>query len=293
MNIDTLRILCDLVELQNFSRTAEKHGISQSAVSQQLAQVELEHKCQFINRKTRPLSLTNAGELFYQACKDILDRYDQLKSDVNTLNQSTGRINLTAIFSIGMYTLQPYVKRFIAQYPSTKLKIEYSNADQIYEGVLKGDIDIGIVAMPQKIRNIDVHPFEKEPLVLVCGPRHPLANLSSIDIHSLQGKEFIAFEKNLPSRTLIDGILNQYNVTVHTVMEFDNTETIKRAVEINSGISILPETTIQAELTSGTLRAIRLSNENFHRLTGIIVRKNKTLTRAGRYLIELLSKQSQ
>lgn len=293
MNIETLRILCDLVELQNFSRTAEKHYISQSAVSQQLAQLELEHKCKFVNRSTRPLSLTNAGELFYRACKDILDRYDQLKSDIRTLNQSTGRINLTAIFSIGMYTLQPYVKRFMAQYPGTKLKIEYSNSEQIYESVLKGDVDIGIVAMPHKNRNIDVHPFEKEPLVIVCSPKDTLANSSSIDIHSLQSREFIAFEKNVPSRTLIDGIFSQYNVTVRTVMEFDNTETIKRAVEINSGISILPATTIRAELANGTLRAIRFSNENFYRPTGIILRKNKTLTQSGRYLIELLSKQLQ
>jgi DNA-binding transcriptional LysR family regulator len=291
MNIETIKMFCDLVELQNFSRAAEKHGISQSAVSQQLAQLELIHKCQLINRKKRPLELTAAGQLFYHAAKDILERYNKLNSELAALGKTTARINIAAIFSIGMHTLQPHVKTFIAKYPKVNLNIEYARAEEIYNSVLRGDADIGVVAMPRKDRNIDVHPLEDEPLVLVCGSENPLANESATDIHELQGVSFIAFEKDVPTRTLIDNILNQYNVTVHTVMEFDNIETIKRAVEIDAGVSILPETTIHAELSNGTLKAVPFSNENFSRPTGLIIRKNKTLTQAGRYLIELLHKK--
>lgn len=292
MNIETAKLFCDLVELQNLSRAAEKHGITQSAVSQQLAQLELTHKCQLINRKKRPLTLTPAGELFYKACRDILDRYNRLNSELAALGKSTARINIAAIFSIGMHTLQPYVKRFMAGYPKVNLNIEYSSASEIYDGVLRGDIDIGVVAVPKKDRNIDVYPVQNEPLVLVCSPENPLANESAADIHELQGVEFIAFEKGVPSRTLIDDILKQYNVTVRTVMEFDNIETIKRAVEIDAGASILPETTIHAELANSTLKAVPFSNEKFSRPTGLIVRKNKILTQAARYLIELLQKKA-
>jgi DNA-binding transcriptional LysR family regulator len=113
----------------------------------------------------------------------------------------------------------------------------------------------------------------------------------AIDIHELQGAPFIAFEKGVPTRTLIDNILSEYNVTVRIVTQFDNIETIKRAVEIDAGVSILPETTIHAELSTGTLKAIPFSNEKFARPAGLIVRKNKMLTQAGRYLIELLQKK--
>jgi len=190
-----------------------------------------------------------------------------------------------------MHNLQPYVKKFIARYPRVNLNIEYAGAGEIYDRVLRGDIDIGIVAVPRKDRNINVCPLEDEPLVLVSSPENPLANKPAVDIHELQGVEFIAFEKGVPSRMLIDNILREHNVTIRTVMEFDNIETIKRAVEIGAGISILPETTIGAELANGTLRAIHFLNENFFRPTGLIVRKNKTLTQAGRYLIELLRKK--
>ena len=112
MHIETLKIFCDLAELRSFSKTAEKHLLSQSAVSQQLAQLELVHKCQLIDRKKRPIELTKEGELLHKAAKDILDRYEQLKSELNALKSSTAsRINVAAIYSIGMHTLPNYVKK--------------------------------------------------------------------------------------------------------------------------------------------------------------------------------------
>ena len=294
MHIETLKIFCDIAELQSFSKTAEKHLLSQSAVSQQLAQLELAHKCQLIDRKKRPIELTKAGQLLYKAATDMLERYEQLKSELNALKSSTGsRINIAAIFSIGMHTLPSYVKKFMVSYPNVNVHIEYFSADRIYELVLAGDIDIGLVAVPKRDKRLDVYDFEDEPLVLACSPKHPLSHESQVDIHKLQFERFISFEKDVPTRMWIDNILQRYNVVVRPVMEFDNIETIKRAVEINSGISILPETAILQEVGSGTIKAIGFSNENFVRPTGIIVRKNKLLGQAGRYCIELLRKKAK
>jgi len=292
MHIETLRIFCDLAALESFSKTAEKHLLSQSAVSQQLAQLELAHKCQLVNRKKRPIELTKEGHLLYQAAKDIIDRYEQLTSDLNALKSSTSsRINVAAIFSIGMHALPEYVKKFLTSYPDVNVHIEYFSADKIYESVLAGDIDIGLVAVPKRDKRLNMYDFEDEPLVLACSPSHPLADSSQVDIHKVQFERFIAFEKDVPTRVWIDGILRRYNITVRPVMEFDNIETVKRAVEINCGISILPRTAIEQELSDGTMRAVEFSNENFVRPTGIIVRKDKILGQAGRYFIEMLRKK--
>ena len=292
MHIQTLKIFCDLAESRSFSKTAEKHLLSQSAVSQQLAQLELTHKCQLVDRKKRPIELTKEGELLYKAAKDMLDRYEQLKSELNALKSSAGsRINVGAIYSIGMHTLPNYVKIFMVKYPNVNVHIEYLNAGRIYELVLTGDIDIGLVAVPKRDKRLEVYDFEDEPLVLVCSPKHPLSSESQIDIHQLQFERFIGFEENVPTRIWIDNILQRYNIAVRPVMEFDNIETVKRAVEINSGISILPQTAIVQEVGSGTLKAVAFLNENFVRPTGIIVRKNKILGQAGRYFIELLRKK--
>lgn len=289
-----LKVFCDLADLQSFSRTAEKHLLSQSAVSQQLAQLELAHKCQLIDRKKRPIELTKAGQLFYQSSKDMLDRYEQLKNELSTLQKSSvSRINVAAIFSIGMHTLPDYVKKFMVSYPNVNVHIEYFSAGRIYELVLSGDVDIGLVAVPKRDKRLDVYDFEDEPLVLVCSPKHPLSHESQVDIHKLQFERFIAFEKGVPTRVWIDNILERYNIVVRPVMEFDNIETVKRAVEINSGVSILPQTAILQELGSGTIKSINFLNEKFVRPTGIILRKGKILGQAGRYFIELLRKKPQ
>lgn len=289
MHIETLRIFCDLATLRSFSKTADKNLVSQSAVSQQVAQLEIENKCQLLNRQKRPLELTTAGELFYRAARDIVDRYELFKSELSTLkSQAQARVNIGAIYSIGMYTLSEYIKKFMVKKPSVNVHVEYFSADRIYEMVLSGELDIGIVAIPKLDKRLDVYEFEDEKLVLVCSPKHTLAKQSHIDIHKLQFERFISFEEGVPTRIWIDGIFQQYNLVIRPVMEFDNVETVKKAVEINSGVSILPQPAITQELAAGTIKAIEFTNERFVRPTGIIVRKDRILSMDARYLIELL-----
>jgi DNA-binding transcriptional LysR family regulator len=286
-------MFCDLATLRSFSKTAEKHLVSQSAVSQQVAQLEIEHKCQLLNRQKRPLELTSAGELLYRAARDIVDRYDQLNSEMNSLKSAAqSRINVGAIYSIGMHSLPEYIKRFMVKRPNINVHVAYFVAEKIYELVLAGELDIGLVAVPRRDKRLDVYEFEDEPLVLACSSKHPLAKQSQIDIHKLQMERFIGFEEGVPTRDWIDGIFQRYNVVIMPAMEFDNIETVKRAVEINSGVSILPRTALSQELAAGTIKAIEFSNERFVRPTGILVRKDRVISQETRYLIELLRGKS-
>ncbi len=292
MHIETLRMFCDLADLRSFSKTADKHLVSQSAVSQQVAQLEIEHKCQLLNRQKRPLELTSAGEIFYRAARDMVDRYELLKSEMNTLKQAAqSRVNVGAIYSIGMHTLPEYLKKFMVKKPSVNVHVEYFTADKIYEMVLAGELDIGLVAVPRRDKRLEVYDFEDEPLVLACSPKHPLAANSHIDIHKIQFERFISFEEGVPTRVWIDGIFQRYNIVIRPVMEFDNVETVKKAVEINSGVSILPRPAMLQELATGAIKAIEFENERFVRPTGIIVRRDRVMSHETKYLIDLLRRK--
>ena len=292
MHIETLRMFCDLADLRSFSKTADKHLVSQSAVSQQVAQLEIEHKCQLLNRQKRPLELTAAGEIFYRAARDMVDRYELLKSEMNTLKQAAQRrVNVGAIYSIGMHSLPEYIKKFMVKKPNVNVHVEYFTADKIYEMVLAGELDIGLVAVPRRDKRLEVYDFEDEPLVLACSPKHPLAAQSHIDIHKLQFERFISFEEGVPTRVWIDGIFQRYNIVIRPVMEFDNVETVKKAVEINSGVSILPRPAMLQELAAGTIKAIEFENERFVRPTGILVRRDRVISQETRYLIDLLRRK--
>jgi DNA-binding transcriptional LysR family regulator len=289
MQIETLQIFCDLAEMKSFSRAAEKNMISQSAVSQQLAQLEKSFHTPLIDRSRKSFSLTAAGELFYNTCKDILSRYENFQSSLNYLKSSTkSKISIAAIYSIGMHSLQSYVKKFMELHPQVYLDIEYLSAAEIYNLLLLGKIDVGLVAVPRNHPDIQVFDFVSEPLVLVCSPQHPFAKKTSIDVYMIQYQPFIAFARNVPTRNWLDQLLLRYDIALKPLMEFDNVETIKRVVEINTGISIMPQTTIQNELANGTLKAIPFSNEKFTRPTAVIIRKNRAMNNNLKAFVEIL-----
>jgi DNA-binding transcriptional LysR family regulator len=291
MQIETFQIFCDLAELKSFSGAAQKNMLSQSAVSQQISQLEKAFNAALIDRSRKSFGLTPAGELFYNTCKDIIGRYENFHSGLNFLkNSATSKITAAAIYSIGIHSLQRHIKKFMELHPQVHLDIEYLSDAEIYNRLLLGRIDIGFVAVPRNHPDIRIFDFVDEPLVLVCGPKHPYAKKTSLDIYMVQYQPFVAFAKNLPTRNWLDQLLLKYNVAVNPIMEFDNVEIIKRVVEMNNAVSILPETAIQTELASGTLKAIPFDNAKFTRPTGMLVRKNRVMNENLKALIELLGK---
>jgi DNA-binding transcriptional LysR family regulator len=292
MEIEKLRVFCDLADCHSFSKAAEKNMLSQSAVSQQLAQLETTFKTQLLDRRKRPFKLTEAGQMLYYAARDIIERYESFQLELETVKLSKQNlVRVGAIFSVGMHSLQGYIKKFIEKFSNANLKVSFHNTDEIHEMVLKGQMDIGVVVATDDEKNIESFGFELEPLLFVCSPQHQLANESYMDIRKLQGQPFIAFEQGLPSEKIITEMLKKYSIKVDTVMEFDNIETIKRAIEINSGVSILPEPAIRKEMTDGSLKAKLFSNERFVRPTSIIVNKRRKLSSEAKYLLELLHKK--
>ena len=204
-----------------------------------------------------------------------------------------GSIRVATIYSVGIYEMSVVVKSFLRIYPKVNLHVEYSKGAKVYEDCLHGIIDLGIVPYPEARKGLRIIPLPADKLVLICAPEHSLAQRHYIDIKELNGQSFIAFEKGLASQRAMDRIFQENEIHVKATMEFDNIETVKRAVEIDSGISILPRTAIGQEVAAGTIKAIAFSNENFVRPTGIIVREGKMLSQAGRYLIELLRKRPE
>ncbi len=276
MDLDQIKIFCDLAETRSFSKAASRNLISQSAVSQQIKSIEQQFKLQLIDRTCRPLALTQAGEIFYEGCKDIYERFEAIRNNLaNFSHQITGSVTIVGIPSIVLYLLQPYVRYYLQQHPNVRLYVEPMRANQAIETILADRADIGMVANPKGDRRIGVMPFYRERLLLVMHPKHPLAAKKKVSIKSLQLQPVILFEKDQFTRKLIDKILRRYEVTIKPVMELDNVETMKRGIEANVGLSILPEPAIMQELKSGTLVARPFAEEEFFRSVGAIYRKGK------------------
>lgn len=295
MDLDSLRLFVDLAQTGSFSKTAERNFVSQSAVSQRVRALEREFGEVLVERgKGRPgARFTEAGMRLLLGARDLVAQADDLKRQMEELRgEVSGTLRVATVYSIGLHALPPSLSTFLAQYPQVNLHLEYQRTDRIYESLLAGAIDVGIVACPRETAQIEVVPLHDERMVVILPPGHPLTALGEVPVSALEGAPFIAFEPDIPTRRLTDDLLRARRVTVRIVQAFDNMETIKRVVEIGLGIAILPEPTVRREVRDGTLVARSLGGESFTRPTGILLRKGRVRSNALRRFLDALRESS-
>jgi LysR family transcriptional regulator, transcriptional activator of the cysJI operon len=295
MQIETLKVFCDLVESRSFSQAAVRNFITQSAVSQQIRGLEARFETPLFVREGRAISLTPAGRILYDGARLILERLSQARLEMKSVGeQMAGSLRVATIYSVGIYEMSEVIKAFLKTYPKVNLHIEFSRANRVYEDCLAGNVDFGIVPYPKTRRGLEVVALPSDRLILICSPDHAFARHRRVDIKQLEGQDFIAFEKDIPSRIAIDDIFKEHGVRARVVMEFDNIETIKRSVEIGAGISVVPQLSVRREVQSGTLAELRFARRNFLRPLGIIVRHRHALSpAAGKFIHMLQHPQSE
>ena len=293
MQIENFKIFADLVETKSFSKAAKLNGITQSAVSQQARSMERNFKTLMIDRSQKQFNLTREGQRIYDAAKEILHVYEKLLSELQEMKKViSGTIRISTIYSIGLHELPPYIKKFLHDYPSVNVRIEYRRSNLVYEDILHNSVDFGLVAFPQKLRQIETVPFRNDRLVLITHPNHPLAKATEVDLKTLSGHKFIGFDPDIPTRKAVDQIFRDNKLEITPVMEFDNIETVKRAVEIDHGIAIVPQATVVQEVKQGTLVAIQFKGKEFTRPLAILHRKGRVLTPAMKKFIETLNNEA-
>ena len=289
MNIKSLKIFCDIVARRSFSRAAEDNGISQSGASQVVSQLENRLGVQLIERSKRPLVPTREGQVFFDGCRKIIDRYDALEDEVRSLHeQVAGRVRVAAIYSVGLHHMSRYLQEFMSQHPKANVRLEYLHPERVLESVEHGEADIGVVSYPRSTRTVHAEPWREEPMVLVCAPGNAFARRETIQLAALEGQAMVSFDPDLVIRHEIDRVLAARGVEPNVVMEFDNIETIKRAIEIDAGVALLPEPTVLREVAAGTLASVRIGDEELVRPLGIIHARGKPLAPTVRRFIELL-----
>lgn len=290
MHIENFKIFSDLVESQSFSKAAKLNGITQSAVSQQLRAMEKHFSVLIVDRSQKQFRLTREGTKLYESAKDLLNMYDKLTGELQEMRKViSGTIHISTVYSIGLHELPPYVKEFLQEFPSVNVRVEYRRSNLVYEDVLHNAVDLGLVAYPVKMRQLEIIPFQEDTLVAICNPNHPIAQQKTITLKELAKHKFISFDQDIPTRKATDQFFRDAKIDIDPVMEFDNIETVKRAVEIDAGVAIVPSTTVMNEVKQGLLSSVDIRGQRMLRPLAIIHRKARVLTPAMKKLIHLLT----
>jgi len=289
MQIESLKVFCDLADTESFTKAAQINEVTQSAVSQQITSLERLFKSLLVERSKKKFRLTREGQVLYEYSKQIIATYQALQSKLQEIKDIiSGTIRVATIYSIGLHDLPPYLKKFLKAYPTVTVHVEYRRPNQVYEDVTGNVVDLGLVAYPSRDSKLEIVPLRKDPLVLVCHPQHPFARQKSLKLKTLSGQKFIGFQPDIPTRKALDKILKENSVEVQHVMEFDNIETVKRAVEIDAGVAIVPQGTVVQEVAKQTLAQITLDDGEFYRPLAAIYKKNKVLSPAMRQFLAIL-----
>lgn len=296
MHIETLKVFCDLVEMQSFSLAAERNFITQSAVSQQIRTLEDKFKRRLLERVRgrREVRLTPPGEVFYRECKNVLASYDALNESMSGLvGKISGTVKVATVYSVGLHELPPKVREFMSKFPAAKIDLEYSRTTRVVRDVLNGTVELGVVAFPEPRRGLTFVPMASDRLVLICPPEHEFADRTEIKVKELKGRDFVLFERDIPTRKATDKILKSYDVDIRKVAEFDNVETIKRSVEVGFGLAIVPHPSVIDEEKNNQLAVIELAEKDWIRPVAVVYRTDRTLSIAAKKFVQLLENKSK
>jgi DNA-binding transcriptional LysR family regulator len=287
---ESLKLFRDIAQTRSFSRGAALNSVSQSAASQQIQELELELGIELLDRSTRPLVVTAAGNLYSEFCRDVLRRREEFNVAIDRMKQEVeGTVRVASIYSIGLSEMVQLEQEFGRRLPEARLEVEYLRPEKVYSSVLSDAADLGLVSYPEPSREITVLPWRQEEMVVAASPYHPLAQaLGPVDLSDLDGVDFIGFDDDLPIARDIERFLNTQGIKVNITLHFDNIQMIKEAVAHRVGVSIMPARIMKDEIAQGRLVAIPIAAPELYRPLGIIYRKKKRFYPVAQAFLELL-----
>ena len=288
MDFEQLRLFRDIVIARSISRGASQNGITQSAASQAVQELERSLSTQLLDRSRRPLEITEAGRLLYDLSKDVLRRREEFETELEEVRGVTvAQVRVAAIYSVGMSEMARLEKAFLERLPGGEVKVDYLRPEKVYQAVAEDRVDLGLVSYPDSNRDVVALPWKKERMVAALAPEHPLAGRRKVTPSDLEGREFIGFDEDLPISHDLSRYLREHGVRVNFTLRFDNIQSMKEALRFGSSMSILPEPMLHPEVDEDRLRAVPLAYP-LDRPLGVIHRRRRTLNRATQTFLDVL-----
>lgn len=255
MEIRQLRAFVAIAESGTFTAGALRVHVTQAAISMQIRQLETEIGARVFVRAPRHVILTEAGEQLLRRARHILREHDAALDEIAELaGAERGRLRIGSASAMVLSEQLPAIlKELRKQHPAAEIMVTSGTSEVLVDQILSGDVDIAFVSLPVDVRGIKTERLNQDQLVAIASPRHKLAKQRTIDAYTLAGERLILGERGGNTRRLIDQFFAQAGVTLHVAMELSRQQAIKRMVEEDMGVGIVPLQSVKDEVEKGRL----------------------------------------
>lgn len=255
MEIRQLRAFVAIAESGTFTAGALRVHITQAAISMQIRQLETEVGARVFVRAPRNVILTEAGEHLLQRARLILREHDSALEEIAALaGAERGRLRIGSASAMVLTDQLPKIlKEIRKQHPGAEISVMSGTSEALVEQILGGELDIAFVSLPVDVRGIQTERLSEDQLVAIASPRHKLAKQRTISAYTLAGERLILGERGGNTRRLIDQFFAQAGVSLHVSMELSRQQAIRRMVEEDMGVGIVPLQSVKDEVEKGKI----------------------------------------
>ncbi|BFM48117.1 LysR family transcriptional regulator [Marinomonas sp. THO17] len=285
IDIAELLTFIKVAETASFSEAADKLFVTQPAISKRIAALESNLGVKLFDRIGRQVLLTEAGHNLLPKARKMAEDLEDIKRSMTLQMQDvSGELRISTSHHVGLHRLPESLKRFQLEYPAAQLEIDFTQSEQAYQHVLKGQAELAVITLSNKTHELlETIPIWSDPLTCVVSKDHPLAHNTNISLIDLAQYPCVLPNKNTFTRQIAEQVFGKQDLKPQVRMNTNNLETLAMLVSIGWGWSLLPSTMVDDRLC-----VLNFPDLNVERKLGVLHHKQKTLSRAASAFIQLL-----
>ncbi|MFJ7940775.1 LysR family transcriptional regulator [Peribacillus sp. NPDC096622] len=267
MYYDALKTFVTLVEVKNFTKTAEILLMSQPSVSLHIKKLEEEFQTKLFLRSPKFLKVTLTGEILYDRAKQMITIYEQTRQDIQEHDRSIkGELKIGASFTIGEYILPSLLIDLQEDYPELELQVVIGNTEEIVQAVRLYKVDIGLIEGQTNEKELSVHPFMQDELFIVSSNTHELANKDEVEITDLHDQAWVTREVGSGTREYLNHVIRSNGLKTKSILTISSNQGIKETLIKNgAGLALLSRSVIERDVQNKILSIIQVKDESFNR----------------------------
>ncbi|HXH20859.1 MAG TPA: LysR family transcriptional regulator [Dehalococcoidia bacterium] len=279
MELYQLETFLAVAREQSFTRAGEILGLTQPAVTRQIAALERDLGVELIERRGRSFGLTAAGRVVEEQAAQVLAAAHQLRSRVQSMSSPKhGEVSVACVTTVGLHTLPSLVAEFASRYPDVRVRVWSGRMDGVIDRLLDGRADVGLVSAPVSHPHVLTLPLFDDPVIAVATPEFAEKLPRPLPVETLGELDLILFESPSRFRSLVDAALQNAGVLPRIAMELDSHEAVRQAVLLGRGLALVPQQAVPDDLASGRLVRIEVRGlDPIVRRTCLILRRGDNL----------------